>query len=135
MAKAKPRLDWLPAARDALNADPAFRRLGSADFNLALAVGDQARLVTFEAFEISAVADADPADLRDADLVLEMTPRDWNAYLRQRAKGKGETLLSLDLQHRLVRARDPLKRLLFERYNRSIQALLDCGAALAAAPG
>ncbi len=135
MAKAKPHLDWLPAARDALNADPGFRKLGSADFSLGLVLGDRARLVTFEAFEISAVAEADPADLRDADLVLEMTPRDWNAYLRQRARGKGETLLSLDVERRLVRARDPLKRLLFERYNRSIQALIDCGAALAAAPG
>lgn len=133
MARAKPDLDWLAEARAALNADPAFRKLGSADFRLGLLLGDDARIVTFEAFQIAEVAEADPADMRDADIVLEMAPRDWNAYLRQRARGKGATLLSLDLERHLVGARNPLQRLVLERYNRTIQALLDKGAALSAA--
>ena len=131
MARAKANLDWLPEARAALNADPAFRKLGSADFRVGLVIGDQARLVTFQAFEIADVAEADPADMRDADFVLEMPVKDWNAYLRRRARAKGESVLTLDLEHSLVRARNPLKRLTFERYHKSLQALLDRGAALA----
>jgi hypothetical protein len=132
MAGTKANLDWLADARAALNADPAFRRLGSADFNLGLMVGGQARIVTFEAFAIAAVTAVDPADLRDADIVIDMPVKDWNAYLRRRAKCQGGSLLSLDLDRGVVRCRTPLQRLLLERYNRSVQALLDCGAALAA---
>jgi hypothetical protein len=134
MARAKPNLDWLPDARAALNVDPAFRKLGSADFKLGLVLGDDARLVTFEAFEIAAISAADRADMRDADIVLEMAPKDWNAYLRQRGRSRAGSLLSLDLSQHLVKARSPVKRLMFERYNRTVQALLDKGAALTATP-
>lgn len=125
-------LDWLSDARTELNGDPAFRKLGSADFALGLRIGDAARIVTFQAFEIAEVAEADPADMRDADIVIEMSAPDWDAYLRARAGGTGASMLSLDLERRLVGGSSPLKRLLFERYNRTIQALLDRGAALAA---
>ncbi len=130
MSRAKPQLDWLAEAREALNADPAFRRLGSADFRLGLALGDQVRIVSFEAFQIADIIEGDANDLRDADLVIRMTPRDWNAYLRKRARGKGPSLLAMDVSERLVQARNPLQRLMLERYNRTIQALLDKGAAL-----
>ncbi|MFU8813907.1 MAG: hypothetical protein ACNA7W_01085 [Pseudomonadales bacterium] len=131
MSKAKANLDWLPAAQAALNADPAFRKLGSADFKLGLVVGGEARLVVFEAFEVAHVAPANPADMRDADIVVEMVPKEWNAYLRQRARARAGSLLSLDVEQRLVKARNPLLRLNLERYNRTLQALLDQGAALA----
>lgn len=130
MARAKPNIDWLPAARGVLNTDPAFRKLGSADVKLGLVLGEAARLVTFEAFEISEVADADPADMRDADIVVDMKPGEWNTYLRQRGRGKAGSLLSLDVNRHVVKARSPLQRLLFERYNRSIQALIDYGCGL-----
>jgi hypothetical protein len=132
MARARPNLDWLPAARDALNAEPAFRRLGSADFTLGLVVGDEARLVEFRAFEVAWVAEADAQVLRDADVVIEMPAKDWNAYLRQRARARGPSLLTLDLERRIVGGRSPLARLLFERYNRTLQAFVDRGAALSA---
>lgn len=119
---------WLEPARVALNADPAFRKLGSADFRLGLAAGDSARLVTFSAFEIAGVEAVESADLREADLIIEMAPADWDAYLTQRAAGQGPSLLSLDLELGVVSAGTPLERLLLERYNRTIQALLDCGA-------
>ena len=93
MAKAKAKLEWLTAAREALNDDPAFRRLGSTDITLGLAIGDQARLVTFEAFEVTEIAEISAIDLRDADIVIEMSVKKWNAYLRQRAKGNGPSLL------------------------------------------
>lgn len=124
------RFAWLEPAREALNADPAFRKLGSADFRLGLAAGDCARIVTFSAFEVAAIEAVDSADLHDADLVIEMSPADWEAYLTQRAAGQGQSLLSLDLELGVVSARTPLEHLLLERYNRTIQALLDCGARL-----
>jgi hypothetical protein len=57
-----------------------------------------------------------------------MSPADWDAYLAQRAAGQGPSLLSLDLELGVVSAPTPLQRLMLERYNRTIQALLDCGA-------
>ena len=70
-------------------------------------------------------------DLRDADLVLTMSPRDWNAYLRSRARGRGPSLLSLDLTERVFEAANPLARTLLPRYNLSLQAFVDTGARLA----
>jgi hypothetical protein len=130
MAKAKPRLDWLPDARDALNADPTFRKLGSTDLVLGLDLGDEIRLVRFEAFQITEIVE--DGDLRDADLVLSMTAKDWNAYLRQRAQGRGPTLLTLDLEQRVFRAASPLSAYLLPRYNLTLQTFVDTGARLAA---
>ena len=132
MAKAKANLDWLSAAQEALNGDFAYRKLGSTDVTLGLSIGDQARLVTFEAFEIASIIEVSAMDLRDADIVLEMSAKDWNAYMRQRAKGKGPSLLTLDLDARVITGRSPLDRLKLERYNRSLQAFIDKGAELAA---
>ncbi|TDJ29838.1 MAG: hypothetical protein E2O59_03605 [Gammaproteobacteria bacterium] len=132
MAKAKANLDWLSAAQEALNGDFAYRKLGSTDVTLGLSIGDQARLVTFEAFEIASIIEVSAMDLRDADIVLEMSAKDWNAYLRQRAKGKGPSLLTLDLDARVIKGRSPLDRLKLERYNLSLQAFIDKGAELAA---
>ena len=132
MAKAKANLDWLSKAQRQLNKDSAFRKLGSTDLKLGLLIGDDARLITFEAFEISTVEELDSNDLRDADLVINMLPRDWNSYLRKRKTGKAPTLLSIDLNSPVVYAQTPLKRLMLERYNLSIQMFIDRGAKLAA---
>ena len=130
MARAKPKLDWLHAARTALNDDPAFRALGSADMVLGLSLGDETRLVRFEAFEITDIQDG--GDLRDASLVLRMNPREWNAYLRQRARGRGPTLLTLDLEEGVFQAPNPLAAALLPRYNLTLQAFIDAGARLTA---
>ncbi len=132
MAKAQPKLDWLNAAREQLNVDPGYRKLGSTDVTLGLAIGGECRLVVFEAFTISAVRVIDDTELRDADIVIRMTPKDWNAYLRNRQKGRAASLLSLDIDKAVVTGADPLKRNKLARYNLSIQAFLDAGAALAA---
>ncbi|MCZ6460082.1 MAG: hypothetical protein O6766_12060 [Gammaproteobacteria bacterium] len=137
MAKAQPKLDWLNAAVKQLNADPDYRKLGSTDLTLGLAVGEECRLVVFEAFAVSAVLEIDDTDLRDADIVIRMSAKDWNAYLRNRKKGnrqkgRAPTLLALDVDKAIVTGADPLKRNKLVRYNLSIQAFLDAGAALAA---
>lgn len=124
-------LDWLEKAQSAVNEDPEFRRLGSADMVVALRAGRVLKLVTFEAFEVSKVEDMDEADLRDAELVIDMPARDWTNYLKRRKKGRGPSLLSLDLDRGIVGAADPLNRLKFERYNRTLQLFVDTGAKLA----
>ena len=131
MAKTKANLDWLSAAQEALQEDSAYRKLGSTDVTLGLSIGDQARLVTFEAFEVSKIEEISNMDLRDADIVLKMSVKDWNAYLRQRAKGKGPSLLTLDLDRQVIVGRSALDRLKLERYNLSLQAFIDKGAELA----
>jgi hypothetical protein len=133
MAKAKANLGWLERAQAEINSSAAFRKLGSADMTVGLAIGDELRLVTFEAFEVAGVTTVDANGLRDADIVIEMTAKDWNAYLRQRGKGRGPSLLALDLDADVVKSPSPLLRLKLERYNLTLQMFLDTGARLAAA--
>lgn len=133
------QLDWVEPAAAALNADGAWRRLGSTDLVLGLQSGRAVRVVVFEAFEVAAVEAAAPARLRDCDLVLAMTPRQWTDYLRRRAEGRGPSLVALDVARAtgkrdetgLARAPNPLARLNFERYHLSLQALVDRGAVIA----
>ena len=134
MPKAKPKLDGLEAAVGALNESREYRKLGNTDVTLALSLGDVHRLVKFEAFEIAPIEEIDADATRDAELVLEMSAKDWNAYLRQRKAGKGDSLLSLDLATPggVVHASNPLAKLKFERFNRSLQAFVDEGARLTA---
>ena len=126
------QLDWLTGARDALNESPAFRKLGSTDLVLGLKAGRTVRKVVFEAFEIASIQETDESALRDCELIIEMTPREWTNYLRRRAKGSGPSLVSLDLDKKIVRAANPLLKLKFDRYHLSLQALVDQGAQLAA---
>ncbi|MDE0193347.1 MAG: hypothetical protein OXQ90_18490 [Gammaproteobacteria bacterium] len=127
------QLDWVESAAAAVNQDPGFRKLGSADLVLGLKSGKAVRVVAFEAFEVATVGTADEAALRDCEVVIEMTPRQWTDYLRRRARGIGPSLVSLDLDRGIVRAGDPLLRLKFDRYHLSIQALCDAGARIEAA--
>ena len=135
-----PRNEW-PAdvnffarVREEVNQSASFRKLGSADFSLVFAIGDARSRVDFEAFEVASVRAATIDDERDVDLVLQLGACEWQAYLRTRRAGGGLSLLSLDLElpDGLIRARNPLSRLTFERYNLTLQAFVDAGAALAA---
>ena len=126
------QLDWLAPAKGAVNADAAYRKLGNADVVVGFKWGKTIRKVTFEAFEIGAIEPIGEDDLRDCELVIEMTPADWRHYLKRRGRGAGPSLLSLDLDKEIVRGRNPLLRLKFLRYHMSIQMLIDKGAELAA---
>jgi len=59
--------------------------------------------------------------------VVEVAPRRYNV-VASRGEGAGPSLLSLDLDRGVVRALDPLRRLKFERYHLTLQALVDQGA-------
>lgn len=127
-------LAWLQHARDAANTDPAFRGLGTCDTRMGIKVGDAAYLVDFVAFECGSVEEIELDALRDADFYLDMTLADWRAYLDGRKNGVGPSLCSLDVDRpdNLVKARDPLCRLSFERYHLTLQAFFDAGARRAA---
>ena len=127
------QLDWVESAAAAVNQDPAFRKLGSTDLVVGLKSGKAVRIVGFEAFDVASVEAADEAALRDCELVIEMTPRQWTDYLARRARGTAPSLVSLDIDCGIVRAGDPLLRLKFDRYHLSIQALCDAGARIEAA--
>ncbi len=126
------QLDWLEDAKQAVNADPAYRRLGSADVVIGFKAGKTIRKVTLEAFEVGSIEPIEEDDLRDVELVIDMPARDWTNYLKRRGKGAGPSLLSLDLDRDIVRAPNVLDKVKFERYHLSIQALVDKGAELAA---
>ena len=127
-----PQLDWLDDAREALNVDPAYRKLGSADVVIGFKAGKAIRRVTLEAFGVGAVEAIGEDDLRDVELVIDMPARDWTNYLKRRKRGTGPSLLSLDTDREIVSSRNVLDKMKFERYHLSIQALIDKGAELTA---
>ena len=126
------QLDWLEPAKGAVNGDPAYRKLGNADVVVAFKWGKTIRKVTLTAFEVGAIEPIGEDELRDCELVIEMTAADWRSYLKRRQRGTGPTLLSLDLDKEIVRGGNPLLHLKFLRYHTSIQMLVDKGAELAA---
>jgi hypothetical protein len=127
-------LALLKGARDAVNADPTFRQLGTCDVRMGIKAGESAFLVDFVAFECAGIEQIDVDALRDADFFLELSALEWRTYFVGRRSGSAPTLVSLDVEtpDGVVKGTDPLKTLKFERYHLTLQAFLDKGAELAA---
>ena len=119
---------WLKTAQNAVNDDPAFRALGSIDVNMGIKVGSAAFLVTFGGFSCHDVRKIRVAELRDADFVVEMSQKQWDAFLKGRSSEKGVTLAELDNVDGVIKAINPRKNLEFLRYHLSVQAFIDAGA-------
>jgi hypothetical protein len=119
---------WLKTAQNAINEDPAFRELGSIDAKMGIKVAGKAFIVTFSGFTCHDVSGCKVSDLRDADFVVEMSQRDWDAFVQERATGKGASLVELDNVGDVVKAINPRKKLDFLRYHNSFQAFIDAGA-------
>jgi hypothetical protein len=126
-------LEWLQRARDAVNADPSFRKRGSIDTTMAVRVEETIYLVTFGGFSCHDVRAITAHDLRDADFIVEMSNDQWNRYLSGRRSGKGRSLVEIDTTDGVVKAQTPRKQLEFLRYHTSIQAFFDAGCAARAA--
>ncbi len=120
----------LRAARSAIEADAGYRALGNADANVGLKVGSKYYQVTFHAFRVSEVKSIEARAARDLDFVVSVP--DWDAYLAERADGRGSTLLELDLTDPVVSAPTPRAKIDFLRYHLSIQAFVDAAARAAA---
>lgn len=118
-------LQRLQTARSAVNASDAFRALGSVDVKLAMASGMSAFLATFRAFGCSDVRKIDPAEVRDADFAIRMSPGQWRSYLHARQSGDGKSLVELDLERGIVKAANPRKKQDFFRYHQSLQLFVD----------
>lgn len=121
--------DWMQPAREQLNSSSGFRQLGSVDIRLAFKSGKNCNLVHFHGFEIGDIKSIDPdVPFAEAEVMVEMSTRNWNSYLRKRALSRTQTLLSMDVDRPIISASNPLNRRLFDRYHRSIQAFVDAGA-------
>ena len=120
----------LRAARSALEDDPDYRTLGSADATVCLKAGSKYYQITFHAFRVSEVRSIEAREARDVDFVISVP--DWDTYLAERASGQGRTLLELDLSDPVVSGQTPRARIEFLRYHLSIQAFIDATARAAA---
>ncbi len=120
---------WLKNAQASVNEDPAFRKLGSVDTSMALKVGQTAYLIDFAGFSCHGVRKLGAKDYRDADFLVEMSADAWDRFLSGRRAGNGPTLAELDTVEGVIKADNPRKKLDFLRYQVSIQAFLDAGAA------
>lgn len=119
---------WLKTAQTAVNDDPAFRKLGSIDVAVGIKVAGSAFIVTFSGFSCHGVSKVKVSELRDADVVVEMTQAQWDAFLAGRKSGKGVTLTELDQVESVIKAGSPRDRLDYLRYHLSLQAFFDAGA-------
>jgi hypothetical protein len=126
-----PSVDWFDAVRNLVNADDAFRRLGTVDARVGVKSGDKLFELTFEAFECVGAREIPETELRDLDFWLEQTPDQWREML-ENIKVHG----AADLQHTLntidltipegfARSYDGYRRDAFYRFNQSLQHFFD----------
>src|SRR5262245_18964969 len=117
-------LALLNEARDAVNADPAFRQLGTCDARVGIKAGESAFLIDFVAFECAGIEQIEVDGLRDADFFFELSMPEWGNYLAGRRSGDAPSLVSLDVatSNGFVKGADPLKKLKFERFHLTLQA-------------
>lgn len=119
---------WLKRAQAHVNADPRFRKRGSVDLAMIIKVGSDAYLVAFSGFSCHKVAKITAHEMRDADIVVTMSPELWTRFIDGRRDGTGRTLIELDATDGVVSAANPRKKLDFQRYHTSLQAFFDAGA-------
>ena len=121
--------DWMLDAKTEANSDPAFRALGSADATVCFQSGKHGRRVVFQAFQIESVTEADVDAIKDDDILITMSTREWNSYLYRRRLGRAPSLLGLDAEKDdVIQTKGISARLQYERISRSIQAFVDYGA-------
>ena len=129
-----PSVEWFDAIKDLVNADPAFRQLGTVDAVFGVKVGEKIYEITFEAFECTGIRAASDADLEKMDFWLEQPFDGWKDMIENiKAHGAADlshTLNTLDLTlpQGLAQAHDGVRRDAFYRFNQSIQDFFDAAA-------
>ena len=128
-----PSVEWFEAVKELVNGDEAYRRIGTCDAAVGIAIPDRGEhyLVTFEAFECLGAREATPAEAEDADFYLEMPYERWKEMLGNIKEHEGadlqHTLNTLDLNDSegVARSHDGYRRDLFYRFNESFQYFFD----------
>ena len=129
-----PSVEWFDAVRKLVNADEAFRRLGTVDARVGVKVGDQIFEVDFEAFECMGAKEIGESDLRDLDFWLEQSPDEWRDMIENiKQHGSADlthTLNTIDLSRPegFARSFDGYRRDAFYRFNQSLQHFFDSSA-------
>lgn len=131
-----PSVEWFNAIKDIVNADPAFRQLGTVDAVIGIKVEHKIYELTFEAFECTAVREAGEHDLRDMDFWLEQSYDQWKDMLtnikEHGAADLSHTLNTIDLNipEGFARSHDGYRRDAFYRFNQSIQDFFNASSKL-----
>ena len=126
-----PALEWFQHARERTNADPAFRKLGTADARFGVRQGDTIVEVQLDAFEIGTIAARSEDEVRELDFCLEMSAEQWGAYLDGlRGTGTRRSISDVDLltPGGVVRAVNARGAIVMPRYLLSIDRFFANGA-------
>ena len=75
-----PTLAWFEQARARCNADPAFKKLGTADARFGVRQGAAIVEVQLDAFEIGRVSACNEDEVPELDFCLEMSADAWRGY-------------------------------------------------------
>ncbi len=131
-----PSIEWFGALRDIVNADEAYRRIGTCDAVVGIKIPDLETYfrLTFEAFEVLDARKASEAEAEDSDFWLEMPYERWKEMVQNiRDNGKADlhhTLNTIDLEDAegFARSHDGYRRDAFYRFNQSFQHFFDSSA-------
>ena len=129
-----PSVEWFNTAGDLLNKSDSFKRLGTCDTQMGVAVGDRYFEVDFEAFEMAAAKQIDAERAAELDFVLTQDYDAWKAMLQDiKANGRAThefTLNSLDLRSdaEFAKSKDYNRRDAFYRFNQTLQEYFDMSA-------
>ncbi len=129
-----PSVEWFNTAGDLLNKSDSFKRLGTCDTQMGVAVGDRYFEVDFEAFEMAAAKQIDAERAAELDFVLTQDYDAWKAMLQDiKANGRAThefTLNSLDLRSdaEFAKGKDYNRRDAFYRFNQTLQEYFDMSA-------
>ena len=128
-----PSVEWFNAIKAIVNEDENYKRLGTADAEVGVKIPDLQKfyLITFEAFEVGDVREAEEKDTEDTDFWFEMSYARWKDMIENiKENGKADlhhTLNTIDLEdpEGLARSNDGYRRDTFYRFNQTFQYFFD----------
>ena len=131
-----PSVEWFDALREIVNADDAYKRIGTCDAVVGIKIPDRQMYfrLAFEAFEVLNAREVTESEAEDADFWLEMSYERWKDMIGNIGdNGKADlnhTLNTIDLQdpEDFARSNDGYRRDAFYRFNQSFQHLFDSSA-------
>ena len=131
-----PSVDWFNAIKEMIKDDPGYKHIGTCDTTMGLKVPDLGKnyKITFEAFEVTDVREADDTEAENTDFWLEMPYARWKEMIENiKANGKADlhhTLNTIDIEipEGFARSNDGYRRDAFYRFNQSFQYFFDISA-------